>query len=61
MVDTTKRLHAGVYIGVYYPNKYSTNLYDGYGFNPDGIKNDFANGSIRAIFLTNLFIGRMSF
>lgn len=43
IVDTTKRLHAGVYIGVYYPNKYSTNLYDGYGFNPDGIKNDFAN------------------
>lgn len=42
-IDTTKKLHVGLFIGAHFANKYTATLYDGYGFNTDGARNDFAN------------------
>ncbi len=33
----------GIYIGAYFANKSTASIYDGYGFDPNGVKNDFAN------------------
>lgn len=41
--DTTKKLHVGLFIGAHFANKYTANLYDGYGYTADGLRNDFAN------------------
>jgi hypothetical protein len=38
-----KRLLMGLYMGAYFPNQYTVSVYDGYGFNGEGAKNDFAN------------------
>ena len=38
-----KGFHAGIFIGSYYANKYTSKLYDGWGYDVDGIRNDFAN------------------
>ncbi|MBI4931875.1 MAG: hypothetical protein HY841_14020 [Bacteroidetes bacterium] len=38
-----KGFHAGVYLGSFFANKYTTALYDGYGYDVDGKKNDFPN------------------
>ncbi len=42
-IDTTKKIHVGLFIGAHFANKYTATLYDGYGFTPDGVRNDFAN------------------
>ncbi len=42
-IDTTKKLHVGIFIGAHFANKYTASLYDGYGFDADGIRNDFTN------------------
>lgn len=36
-----KGFHAGLYIGSFWANKYSTRLYDGWGYNELGERNDF--------------------
>lgn len=38
-----KGFHAGLYVGTLFANKYSAETYDGYGFDINGKKNDFAN------------------
>jgi len=38
-----KGFHAGVYTGAYFANKSTANIYDGYGYDIYGAKNDFAN------------------
>ncbi|HVA98643.1 MAG TPA: hypothetical protein VNG53_07080 [Bacteroidia bacterium] len=38
-----KGFRLGLYIGSYFPNKYTASIYDGYGFNVDGNKNNFQN------------------
>ena len=38
-----KGFHGGIYTGVYFANKSTANIYDGYGFDPNGNKNDFTN------------------
>lgn len=42
----SKGLHAGLYIGTYFANKYTASLYDGYGIDFDGNKNSFENSFI---------------
>ncbi|MCE3279571.1 MAG: hypothetical protein K0S44_1762 [Bacteroidetes bacterium] len=39
----TKGLNLGLYIGSYFANKYTAKLYDGYGFNMNGERNNFEN------------------
>jgi hypothetical protein len=39
----TKGLNLGLYIGSYFANKHTANLYDGYGFDVDGNRNSFEN------------------
>lgn len=41
--ESKKRFHAGLYIGSYIANNYTASIYDGYGFDIDGNKNDFLN------------------
>lgn len=38
-----KGFHAGFYMGSYFANKYTSALYDGYGYDANGVKNDFIN------------------
>lgn len=38
-----KGFYIGVYFGGYFPNKYTASNYDGYGFDLNGNKNNFAN------------------
>jgi hypothetical protein len=42
----TKGLNLGLYLGCYFANKYTANLYDGYGFDIDGKRNSFENSFI---------------
>src|SRR5689334_15649104 len=35
--------HAGFYLGAFFPNKNSTVVYDGYGYDASGNKKDFAS------------------
>lgn len=37
------KFQAGLYLGSYFANKHTTALYDGYGYDIDGKKNNFAN------------------
>ncbi|MBI4945042.1 MAG: hypothetical protein HY840_01425 [Bacteroidetes bacterium] len=37
-----KGFHTGVYTGAYFANKSTAGIYDGYGFDPGGNKNNFA-------------------
>ena len=43
-----KKFHLGLFVGTYFANKYTANMYDGYGFDVNGIKNDFANSQMRS-------------
>jgi hypothetical protein len=38
-----KTFHAGLYVGSFWANKNTADLYDGYGFDEFGVKNTFAN------------------
>ena len=38
-----KGFHIGLFTGTLFANKYTSSLYDGYGFDPDGNKNIFQN------------------
>ena len=38
-----KGFHAGLFVGSYYANKYTSKLYDGWGYDVDGKRNDFTN------------------
>ena len=42
-LEQNKGFHVGFYIGAYFPNKHSANIYDGYGFDVNGKKNSFSN------------------
>lgn len=42
-VYSRKGLSMGLYLGSYFPNKYPASLYDGYGYDLDGNKNNFEN------------------
>lgn len=55
---STKKLHMGLFIGTYFANKFSANMYDGYGFTTNGIKNDFTNSFINRYL--NYYGGRSS-
>jgi len=37
-----KGFHAGVYLGSFFANKSTTGLYDGYGYDTSGLKNEFS-------------------
>ncbi len=39
----TKGFHAGIYVGAFWANKNTANLYDGYGFDANGQRNTFSN------------------
>jgi len=41
-----KGFHLGLYTGTYFANKYTANLYDGYGWDWNGNKNDFYHSFI---------------
>lgn len=45
--DEKKGLYAGLYVGALFSNKTSASLYDGYGFDLDGNRNDFANSWLK--------------
>lgn len=38
-----KGFQAGIVLGTYFANKFTSNLYNGYGYTFEGTKNDFAN------------------
>lgn len=40
---TNKSFHAGVYVGTFWANHYTAYLYDGYGFDQNGQRNNFNN------------------
>jgi hypothetical protein len=42
-----KGFHWGFYVGTLFANNYTASLYDGYGFDRDGIKNDFVHSWMR--------------
>lgn len=42
-----KGFHLGAYLGAYFANKYSASLYDGYGYDINGQRNNFANSLLR--------------
>ena len=42
-IKNGKGFHVGVYLGSFFANKYTSSLYDGYGYDVDGAKNDFLN------------------
>ncbi len=42
-IQNKKGFHIGLYVGSYFANKYTANLYDGYGFDIDGNRNNFEN------------------
>ncbi|HXB39845.1 MAG TPA: hypothetical protein VNZ49_04835 [Bacteroidia bacterium] len=49
-----KGFHAGFFVGTYFANKYTSSLYDGYGIDANGNKNDFYNSAMyRQIVLQN--------
>ncbi len=37
------KFQSGLYLGSYFANKYTAGLYDGYGYDADGNKNNFSN------------------
>jgi len=37
------KFNAGLYLGSYFANRHTADLYDGYGYNAEGKKNDFIN------------------
>ncbi len=39
----SKGFHVGLYVGSYFANQYTSNMYDGYGFDINGAKNDWDN------------------
>jgi len=41
-----KGFHFGLFVGSLFANKYSANLYDGYGLDADGFKNNFSNSEM---------------
>ena len=45
-VRKDKGFHIGVYVGAYFANKYTASLYDGYGYDYNFNKNNFANSWI---------------
>lgn len=51
-----KKLHLGLFIGTYFANKYTANMYDGYGFDANGDKNDFSN-SLMNQFINGYYAG----
>ena len=42
-VKTHSKFLTGVFVGSYFPNKYSASTYNGYGFDVDGNRNSFIN------------------
>lgn len=52
--DITKNLkgfHIGLQAGTAFANKYTTNLYNGYGFDPNGNQNNFTNSFLNQVLL----------
>ena len=41
-----KGFYAGAYFGSYFANKYTAKIYDGYGLDANGVKNNFVNSFI---------------
>lgn len=41
-----KGLQAGLYVGAFFANKSTATIYDGYGYDLDGKKNDFQNSAL---------------
>lgn len=41
-----KGFHAGLHLGAFFANQYTSKLYDGYGYDADGKKNDFWNADV---------------
>lgn len=42
-VYSTKGFHAGLYVGAFWANQNTAYIYDGYGFDENGLRNTFAN------------------
>ena len=50
--DVTKNMqgfHIGLQAGTAFANKYTTNLYNGYGFDPNGNQNNFTNSFLNQV------------
>lgn len=45
-IDPKKKFHVGMFIGAYFANKYTADMYDGYGRDFDGKKNTFENSNM---------------
>jgi hypothetical protein len=43
LLGNGKGFHIGLYVGSYFANKYTAKVYDGYGFDFDGHRNNFEN------------------
>jgi hypothetical protein len=52
-ITSNKKLCVGAFIGTYFANKYATEMYNGYGFNQDGVANDFSNSFLNNQILYN--------
>jgi hypothetical protein len=55
-VSTSKSkrgFHLGVYVGAFFANKYTASLYDGYGYDINGQRNNFANSVLRNEIVNN--------
>ncbi len=48
-----KGFNLGIYVGAFFPSKFTANLYDGYGYDLNGQKNDFANSILRNEIVNN--------
>lgn len=52
-ISSDKKLCIGLFIGTYFANKHSTEMYNGYGFNQNGEINDFSNSFLNNQLLYN--------
>jgi hypothetical protein len=41
--NPNRKFHVGFYVGSFFTNKYTASLYDGYGYDINGVKEDFGN------------------
>jgi len=48
-----KKFNLGVYVGAFFPNKFTASLYDGYGYDVNGYRNNFSNSVLRNEIVNN--------
>lgn len=55
--DSAKGLHVGLFVGTYFANNHTASLYDGYGYDINGQRNNFATSVLRNE-IENIYGGR---